>query len=284
VTYVVESVANYHCVVGENPLWNERDGRLYWEDINSGKLFRVDHATLVHECFYTGEVIGGFTFQEDGSLLLFEEDRIARLDTNGQREVLREGVDPDMKRWNDVIADPEGRVFAGTIGQTLGSGGLYRVERNGTIENVVKGSGVANGLGFSPDLSLLYWTCSTRRTIFVFDYWRATGELTNQRVFYQAPEGEGTLDGLTVDTEGNVWTARWDGHALLKLSPRAELLETIRFPVPKVSCPAFGGPDLDTLYVTTASIREPSDGADGSLYRVKVAARGRPEFRSRFAL
>jgi len=188
----VQPVANYHCITGENPLWNQRDQRIYWEDIDSGRLFRADHRTLEHECFYRGETVGGFTFQDDGSLLLFEADRIAVLDSNGKRRVIAQGIDSDMRRFNDVIADPEGRVFAGTIGSTSENGGLYRVDLDGHVSALFKGTGCANGMGFTPDLSQFYWTCSTTRTIFVFDYVRETGALENRRVFYRAPAAEGS--------------------------------------------------------------------------------------------
>ncbi|HEV8246615.1 MAG TPA: SMP-30/gluconolactonase/LRE family protein [Polyangiaceae bacterium] len=282
--YEIQSVANYHCRVGENPLYDEREQRIYWEDIDTGRLFRADHRTLEHECFYQGDVIGGFTFQEDGSLLLFEANRIATLDAAGRRRVLAQDIDPDMARFNDVIADPEGRVYAGTIGRNKESGGLYRVDLDGRVSCLFKGSGCANGMAFTPDLTKFYWTCSTRRTVFLYDYARDTGALSNERLFYQAAPGEGTPDGLTIDTDGNIWSARWDGSVLLKFSPEAELLDSVRFPVAKVSSAAFGGPEFDTLYVTTAGGREGSETADGTLYRVPVAARGRPEFRSRVML
>ena len=280
----VQPVANYHCITGENPLWNQRDQRIYWEDIDSGRLFRADHRTLEHECFYRGETVGGFTFQDDGSLLLFEADRIAVLDANGKRRVIAQGIDSDMRRFNDVIADPEGRVFAGTIGSTSENGGLYRVDLDGRVSGLFKGTGCANGMGFTPDLSQFYWTCSTTRTIFVFDYVRETGALENRRVFYRAPAAEGTPDGLTVDTTGTIWTARWDGFALLCMTPDAILIDTIRFPVAKVSSACFGGPELDVLYVTTAGGKPGAETADGTLYRVKTSARGQPEFLSRIRL
>jgi D-xylonolactonase len=268
--------------VGENPLWNEREGRIYWVDIDSGRLFRADHATLEHECFYRGPVIGGFTFQEDGSLLLFEENRIAVLEPSGRRRIIADGIDPDMKRFNDVIADPEGRVYAGTIGASLGSGGVYRVDLDGKVTNLWKGSGIANGMGFTSDLRKFVWTCSTRRFLARFDYDRASGALTNEELFYQAPKGEGDPDGLAIDTEDNVWTARWGASAVLRLGPDGKLKDKLTFPVERVSSAAFGGPELDTLYVTTASLGEP--GEAGTLYRVKVPARGRLEFRSRVRL
>lgn len=281
----VIAVANYQCRIAENPLWNERDGKLYWEDIDTGRLFRVDHASLEHECFYEGPVIGGFTFQEDGTLLLFEADRIVRLDPETKkRTVLCEGIDPDMQRFNDVIADPEGRVFAGSIGQNDESGGLYRVERDGSIEVMWKGTGCSNGMGFSVDLRRFYWTCSTTNTIFVADYDRKRGSLENRRVFYTAPSSEGTPDGLTIDDRDLMITARWGGSSLLWMTPAAEIVGRIDFPVARVSSVSFGGPELDTLYVTTAGGRPDSEGPDGSLYRVRVEARGRPEFRSKILL
>ncbi len=189
---------------------------MYWEDIDTGRLFWARHDTLEHRCFYTGDVVGGFTLQADGSLLLFEADRISVLDPeSGARRVLRSGIDPDMKRFNDVIADPEGRVFAGTIGQSVNSGGLYRVDRDGSIRCLFKDTGCANGMGFSTDLSRLYWTCSTKRCIYAFDYDRGSGELDNRRVLYQAHPSEGLPDGLAVDERDDLLSARWDGSSVL---------------------------------------------------------------------
>ncbi|MEO7032262.1 MAG: SMP-30/gluconolactonase/LRE family protein [Polyangiaceae bacterium] len=282
------AVANYHCKVGENPLWDEREGRLYWVDIESARLFRVDHESGAHECFYRdardGAMIGGFSFQEDGSLLLFEVDRIAVLSKTGARRVLVEGIDEGMVRFNDVIADPEGRVFAGTIGKTEHSGGLFRVDLDGTVTPLWRGTGCANGMGFTPDLQRFYWTCSTTRLIYVADYDRATGALSNRREFYRAPEAEGIPDGMTVDLAGAVWTARWGGSALLRLSPDARLVERAPFPVSAVSSAAFGGPNLDVLYVTTAGGRVDDDAIDGTLYRMPVSVPGTAEFRSRIRL
>jgi D-xylonolactonase len=282
----VVALANYHCKVGENPLWHPEEQRIYWLDIETGRIFRLDHGTGEHECFHRGPVVGGFTLQADGSLLLFEADRIVRLESDGSRRVLREGIDSDMARFNDVIADPEGRVYAGTIGRTNQSGGVYRVERDGSIECLWKGTGCANGMAFTSDLTRFYWTCSTTRSIFQFDYDRETGNVSGRRLVHHVPEPHGTPDGLTLDTNDVIWTARWGDGVVVKMNAEGAELDRVAFPVSKTSSVAFGGPDLDTLYVTTAG----GDGegqttsADGTLYRVKVAARGRPEFRSRVGL
>jgi D-xylono/L-arabinono-1,4-lactonase len=282
VTEVV-AVANYHCEVGENPLWDERTNRIHWLDIDTGRLFRADHATLEHECFYRGPVVGGFTFQDDGALLLFEADRIVLLH-DGKRRVLKEGIDADMARFNDVIADPEGRVYAGTIGKSLQSGGLYRIDRDLTVTCLWKETGCANGMGFSADHQRFYWTCSTTRRIFVSGYDRASGEMRDRRVYYQAPEAEGTPDGLTLDVRNRIYTARWGGGAVLEMTEAAEIVGRIELPVSRVSSVCFGGPELDTLYVTTAGGREGATTPDGTLYRVKLATQGRPELRSRIGL
>jgi D-xylonolactonase len=280
----IREVANYHCLVGENPLWNDRDGRIYWEDIDSGRLFWARHDNLEHRCFYQGEVVGGFSFQEDDSLLLFEVDRISRLDlASGERTVLRSGIDPDMKRFNDVIADPEGRVYAGTIGKTDESGGLYRIDLDGSLTCLWKGTGCANGMGFSSDLRRFYWTCSTTRQIYVCEYARDTGVIDRRRLLYAALPDEGIPDGLAIDENDQLWSARWDGQAVLRISPDGRLLDRIELPVPKVSSVTFGGPKLDTLYVTTAGGWEPHT-ANGTLYRLPAGVRGRPEYRSRIAL
>ena len=281
----LEAVANYHCKVGENPLWDDREGRLYWVDIESGRLFRLDHDSGEHECFHrSAEPIGGFTFQADGSLLLFEVDQIAQLTKSGQRRVVARGIDGQMQRFNDVIADPEGRVFAGTIGKSDEAGGLYRVDHDGTVSLLWKGTGCANGMGFTPDLQCFYWTCSTTRRIYIADYQRDTGTLVNRREFYRAAIDEGIPDGMTVDRLGHVWTARWGGAALLRLAPDARLVERVELPVPCVSAVAFGGPELDTLYVTTAGGQVDDDGLPGTLYRFRVSDPGSLEFRSRIQL
>lgn len=282
----LRAIANYCCNTGENPLWNERDGRIYWEDIPPGKLFRANPYTGEHECFFQSDApVGGFTFQDDGSLLLFQDNKIARLDESGKYEVLKTGIDSQMTRFNDVIADPEGRVYAGTMSKDPLGGGLFRVERDLSVTCQFRGTGCSNGMGFTPDLKHFYWTCSTRRKIYIFDYDRRTGALTNERLFYNAPPTEGFPDGMTLDTEGNVWTTRWDGYALLKLSPEGRFLDKLGFPVAKVSSCIFGGPNLNELFVTTAGGKEGSGTADGTLYHVtRLGARGMREFRSKIGL
>ncbi len=275
---MITALINEHCELGENPLWNAVDGSMCWTDITGGKIHRFHPAGGPHEVIYRGPSVGGFTRQGDGNLLLFRVHDIALLRADGDVSVVREFDDEGAARFNDVIADPEGRVFAGTIGRNETSGGLYRVERDSGMTLLFRGTGVSNGMGFSPDLRTFYWTCSTRRRIFAYDYDRASGALSSERTFYQATAEEGIPDGLAVDVLGNVWSARWDGFAIVQHAPDGRVLRRFPLPVAKVSSLCFGGPARDELFITTAGGVPGGDTADGSIYHFHAGTQGMPEF------
>ncbi len=283
----IEAIANYHCACGENPLWDDRKQKFYWEDIPNGRLFEFDPATGQHAMIHEGpEQIGGFTFQEDGNLLLFRQNDIAVRREDGSIESIIPFNEPDIPRFNDVMADPEGRVYAGTMGKKNdegGTGGLFRVDTDGTVTKLWLGTACSNGMAFSPDLSTFYWTSTTADTIYAFDYDRTTGAMTNRRV-HMGPSGH--PDGMTIDSEGNIWSAHWGGFGIYIYDPTGKQINKIDLPVEKTSSCCWGGANLDELYVTTAGGSDDSDTADGTLYRItgtgaKAAA---PEFRSRICL
>lgn len=278
-------LANRHCTCGENPLWDERRGGVFWTDIPNGRVFRYDLATERDELVCaTDAAVGGFTLQENGELLLFRERDFAALAQCGAVRVLREFDDPTLARFNDVIAAPDGGIFAGSIGSAEDDGGLYRIERDGSMRKLFAGTGCANGMGFSPDRRWFYWTCSTTKQIFRFRYDEATGNIAERELFYAADDTEGIPDGLTVDVDGSIWSARWDGHALLRHDPTGAVRERIEFPVAKVSSVCFGGDDRRTLFVTTAGGTGDSDTLDGALFSVRVERPGGAEFRSQVLL
>jgi sugar lactone lactonase YvrE len=278
---MITPLVNSHRQLAENPLWQAETGMLYWTDIDAGEVHRFHLETGRHEIVYHGPAVGGFTFQENGDLLLFRVNDLALLHPDGTLAVLREFADEGMTRFNDVIADPEGRVYAGTIGRTETSGGLFRVDRDLHITLLFRGTGVSNGMGFSPDLRTLYWTCSTRRQIRAYDYESATGSLSNERVIYQASKEEGIPDGLTIDGNGHLWSARWDGFAVIHHAPDGKVLERHEFPVAKVTSLTFGGPRLDQFFVTTAGGAPDLDTEDGAIYQWSAGVSGPEEFRSR---
>jgi D-xylonolactonase len=245
-------------------------------------MYRLDLYSGLPRLIYQGPTVGGFTLQRDGELLLFRVHDIAVLHRNETLSVQQTVADGGMERFNDVIADPEGRVFAGTIGKTDQCGGLYRLEPCGTLTKLFAGTGCSNGMGFSLDTSRFYWTCSTTRQIFQFDYDRSTGELRDRRLFYAASPGEGIPDGLAVDAEGYIWSARWGGGSIIRHAPDGSVITSIPFPVPNVSSLCFAGDNLDRIVVTSAKQAEVR--SSGFLFETKAPVRGLKEFRSGLGL
>lgn len=287
----LERVADTHNDTGEGPLWHPEEECLYWVDIPPGHLYRYDPAADDHERVYEtpdGSPLGGYTIEGDGALLLFTDDgRVSRFEPGDDEAEPVTQIDADT-RFNDVIADPEGRVFAGTMPGEDELGDLYRFDTDGTAELVVEDVDIANGMGFTGDLETFYFTESEARQIYVFDYDRVSGELSNQRTFLETPDGDGVPDGMTVDSEGYVWSARWDGGRVVRYDTDADAVDEIPVPARKVSSVTFGGPEYTDLYLTTAL-----DGGDrsaegegaGALFRYPdVGVEGVPEFRSGLSL
>lgn len=282
-----ELIADYQCACGEGPVWHPLEKQLYWIDIPTGRIFRYNPATGKHETVYQGDVLGGFTIQEDGSLLLFQGKGTVQCLRNGNlTTVVPEIEDERATRFNDVIADPAGRVFCGTMPTKERPGRLYRLDTDGSIHRVLDGVGCANGMGFTPDRKGMYFTDSNpARAIYLFDYDERSGELSNQRVFAQIPQDAGVPDGMTVDAAGNVWSARWDGGCLVRYAADGSEAERFTFPAKKVSSVIFAGEDYRDLYVTTAGggKKEDEGAGAGALFRLRLGIQGKPEFFSRIA-
>ena len=280
----IELIADYCCQTGEAPLWHPMEKRLYWLDIPQGRMFRYDPATSRHEQCYQGEPIGGFTIQPDGALLLFMDRGAVQLWRDGElTTVIEEIPDERESRFNDVIADPAGRVFCGTMPTEDRLGRLYLLNIDAGLKIVLEGIGCSNGMGFTPDGKQMYYTDSPKREIYLFDYDIETGRISNRRVWLTTPEGEGIPDGMTVDAEGYVWSARWDGGFLARYRPDGVEDRRIEFPARKVSSVTFGGEDYTDIYVTTAGglNKEVEGPGAGALFRVNVGIQGVPEFFSR---
>ena len=285
---VPELIADYHCETGEGPLWHPMERRVYWGDITQGRLFRFSPYTRHHEQIYDGRIVGGYTIQSDGSLLLFmDRCSVAVLRGGEMNYLIDEIADQTDSRFNDVIADPAGRVFCGTMpGPDGRPATLYRMNTDGSLTTVLTDVGLSNGMGFTTDLRYMYYTDSLARTIYRFDYDIDSGELANQQVFVETPDDGSIPDGMTVDAEDHVWSARWDGSSLYRYAPDGTQVARIEFPARKVSSVIFGGRDLTDMYVTTAGGQDKSnEGAGaGALFRVNAGIVGKPEFLSRIGL
>lgn len=285
----LERVSATECVTGENPTWHPDEKVVYWTDIPGAKIYRYDPATGETTVHYSGDIVAGFTVQADGALLLFGAGGKITLLKGGQVKVLLQSIPAETStRFNDVIADPLGCVFAGTMPAGGRSGRLYRVETDLTVHEVVSGVGISNGLGFSPDRRTLYYTDSDpARTIYRFAYDAATGEISDKQTFLTVNEGHAVPDGLTVDAEGNIWSARWDGGCIVRYAPDGRELSRLVVPgAVKVTSLTFGGDDNQDIYITTAGGDDKGSNGiyAGSLFRVRLGIRGKPEFRSQISV
>jgi D-xylono/L-arabinono-1,4-lactonase len=280
-----ELVADCQCHTGENPLWHSLERRLYWTDIPRGKLFCFDPQTGKYELCYSGAPVGGFTIQADGALLLFMVGGAIAKWRGGQLAYVLESIpDEQESRFNDVIADPMGRVFCGTMPTPRRPGRLYRLDTDGSVHLLIEDIGIPNGMGFTLNRRGMYYTDSLARCIYLFDYNAQTGMLSNRRIWSHTPKGEGVPDGMTLDSQGYIWSARWDGSAVFRYTPDGVEERCIKFPAKKVSSVAFGGNDLSDLYITTAltdGLRVNEGAGAGALFRLQAGVCGLPEFFSR---
>lgn len=278
-----EMVVDPGCLLGEGPLWHPQENRLYWVDIPTGTIYRFSPASGEMETFSTGEVIGGYTIQVDGSLLLFGLKGSIRAWQDGQiSTVLKEIPGESMTRFNDVIATPDGGVFCGTLSSESQSGSLYYLNPGGEIISVLREVLCSNGMGFDLERGLFYHTDSDRREICRFDYLDG-GKIMNRRSFVRITEFDGIPDGMTVDAQGFVWSARWKGSCLVRYDPNGKEVLRIPFPAQRVTSVTFGGPEYTEMYITTAGgdkKQEEGWGA-GALFRLQPGIRGVPEYYSR---
>ncbi len=282
-----ELIADYACVVGEGPLWHPDERRLYWLDIERGRIFRYDPATGAHGMVYEGTPVGGMTLQPDGSLLLFMARGAISLWRDGALTTVLPEIPREREgRFNDVTADPAGRVFCGTMPSGEQPGRLYRLDPSRELVVVQPEVGLPNGMGFTPDRTRMYHTDTRKRQIFLSDYSAATGTLSQQRIFAEVADDLGSPDGMTVDAEGCVWSAIWGGNCLIRFAPDGRELARIQFPASNVSSVTFGGDEYTDMYVTTAGGDDKAANGPGAgaLFRLRLGIRGVPEFRSRISI
>jgi sugar lactone lactonase YvrE len=272
--------------LGECPVWSAHERVLYWVDINAPSLNRFDPATGGNVAMPMPESIGSFALRAGGGFIVALRGGIwlARADGKLERKILDAPYDPAHHRFNDGRCDPQGRFFAGTMNERRDaySAELLRIDADCTMTPILKDLMISNGLAWSPDGRTMYHADTPTHIVRAFDYDAATGTPSQPRVFAQWDGETDRPDGGAVDSAGNYWTEFYRGGKVLQLSPRGEILA--EYPIPTM-CPtmcAFGGPDLRTLYVTSArQMREPDELArlpqSGGIFAMTVAIPGLPE-------
>lgn len=278
-----ELIVDLPCQTGESPHWHPFERKLYWLDIPAGRIYRYDPKTALNELVYEGEVVGGFTIQTDGALLLFMARGAIKVWRDGQlTTVITEIPEERDTRFNDVAADPVGRVYCGTMPGTNHPASLYLLATDGSLSKVLGDITVSNGMGFTPDLRQMYHTDTRRHVINLYDYDRDTGAIRFNRVFVRLPEDDGRPDGMTVDAEGYVWSGLFAGGCLVRFAPDGREDTRLALPALNVTCPTFAGEDYADMYITTGGGQNRAENGPlaGSLFRVRPPLGGVPRFLS----
>lgn len=287
-SHQAELALQHDAILGESPLWEEREQVLYWVNITAGEIHRFDPATGKNTTHTLDTKVSSLVRRASGGLVVTLRKNFAFFDpATGALETLDavEAGQPE-NRFNDGKVDRQGRYWAGTMNEVhIGrpEGALYRFDAPGSFSRQVSDVIISNGTGWSPDGRTMYYTDTLRYSVDAFDFEPESGTLSNRRPFLQVePESKGLLDGLTVDAEGFVWSALVNFGCLLRLDPTGALERIVRFPATRGTCCAFGGADYGDLYITTA--REglsPEEIAAhplaGSLFRCRPGVHGLAE-------
>jgi sugar lactone lactonase YvrE len=283
-----EVVVKESCILGESPIWSVAEQVLYWVDVLNPSIHRFDPATGAHDRWLVETEIGSIGLASGNRLVAGLRMGFALYDLGSSK--LEFIDDPEghgrqnTNRLNDGKVDRAGRFWCGSM-QDPGRepvGTLYRMDTDRSVHAMADGIRVPNALCWSPDDRTMYFADTYAECIWAYNYDLATGAIENRRVFAEAGEGPGRQDGATVDSEGFVWNAQIFAGCVVRYDPHGRIEREIVVPTPQVTSCAFGGPDLDILYITTASMRMSRDelAADplaGSLFAVDTGVRGLPE-------
>ncbi len=287
------SAENIRCVlpwqafVGESPVWNIKEQCLYWVDIQNKQIHRFDPLSGRNQTFLQPEIVTCVALRAGGGLVLTLKKHFATFDPATLKLERIGAVECDMpdNRFNDGECDPQGRFWTGTMDAVEWSapaGNLYRLDADKTVTRMEQNVICSNGIAWSPDGRKIYHTESFRHAIFVSDFEPEMGASSNRRPFATLDSNsDGFPDGLTVDADGFVWSNVVGPGQIRRYDPQGKIERVLQLPVPRATDCTFGGPDLKTLYVTSARETMTMDQLaaaplSGSLFAIDCGVQGLP--------
>lgn len=280
-------------ILGEAPQWNPSDGCLWWVDSFAPSIQRLDPQTGLVTRFRVPSDIGSFVFADDGSVIAGTREGFVQLMLEGDRMRARTLADPLARdrrlMLNDGKCDRRGRYWCASVhSDFIGrQAELFCLQGPASVRRVAGDFVIGNGIAISPDDARFCLADSRDETVWVWDFDLERGTISGKRLFYSTADIDGRVDGATFDTEGNYWCALVHGGAIACISPAGKMIERIAVPAKHPTMVAFGGPLLDRLYVSSASVLlAPEERAAwpeaGALFRIDgLGARGVPEPRFR---
>ena len=279
----VRCVVDAGNLLGEGPVWEARTGTLWWLDIEGLLVQSYQPEDGAVSSWDLPEPAGALAIQAAGGLLLALASGLAAFDP--ETAIVEQLCDPESdragNRFNDGGCDPAGRFWVGSMDRAgvARTGSLYRYESGGACERVLDGMGIPNTVAWSPDGRTFYLAETLDRTIYAYDFSTESGTLGGRRVFAVT---EGSYpDGSAVDSRGFLWNAQWDGYRVVRYAPDGSIDRVVEMPVQRPTSCAFGGPDLDVLYVTSArtgltAAELEAQPAAGGLFAFEPGVRGLP--------
>jgi sugar lactone lactonase YvrE len=252
----VDCVLESGSELAEGPVWHPDERALYWVNIKAHEIHRFDPATGQDIHWQTPADVGSLGLRKHGGMVVALRSGFFFFDPPaGFRPIVEPEADNPDNRFNDGKTDRQGRFWAGTLydpDESKPTGGLYRLATDLSCQRLVDGIFASNGLAFSPDSKTAYYADSTQRLVWAFDFDADDGALSNRRVFVELKGDEGGPDGAAIDSEGCYWLTQPSGWRVVRYDPRGRADRIIEMPVSQPTCCAFGGPRMDTLYITTA--------------------------------
>lgn len=285
----IRCIQQANAILGEGPVWDWRSGDIYWVDIRRMQVFRHALATGTQTGQWAFPDRVGFVALTTSSdwLAVGSGLRILLLDTKTGRTVPLADLDSGREghRINDASVDAGGRLWVGTMMDdffgpaAFTDGRLYRVDPDGEVHRQADDYLLPNGIGWSPDNATMYINDSVARVTYALDFDLVGGRAANRRPIFSPIEGSGLPDGLSVDVNGDIWCAMWDGWAILRLAPDGSIQARHQMPVRRPSSATFGGPALDQLLITSATVGFTSDDfalspQAGGLFRMNAGRVG----------
>jgi len=260
----IEVVGKTISLLGEGPVWDAKQGMIYWIDILNGQLHRHHPATNTEVSLSLDQMIGSFALSDDGKIIAALKEGIYWVDKNtGQKELI---ITPEKhipnNRFNDSKCDPAGRFWAGTMSLTeeKEAGSLYCIEKNkqtGLIESkkMISNLTISNGMAWSIDGKTFYFIDTPTYEIVAYDYELSTGQIKNKKLVARIDAEDGFPDGMTMDAEGMLWVAHWGGWQVTRWNPiTGKKLSSIQLPAAKITSCTFGGYNLSDLYISSARV------------------------------
>jgi sugar lactone lactonase YvrE len=239
----------------EGPVWDARDGSLYWVDMLAGDVLQAREGDVRRH--HVGKVAAALRPRAAGGMVVSVEHGFALVDAAWAHiDELPDAFVDSSVRMNDGGCDPQGRFYSGTMAYDArpGAGTLFCLEPDRSVRTVLTDVTVSNGLDWSPDGHTVYYNDTATQRVDAFDFDAALGHFSNRRTVVTIEQHLGGPDGLTVDAEGGIWVALWDGSAVHRYAPNGTLDAVIELPTTRVTACTFGGLNLDQLFITTSAL------------------------------